>query len=86
MEQRVGDGRKELIMLKVQLSKPDGSHGEWLQLPAEYDRIRRIFTALADEEHPALLITAAETDISSYASVSGWKVCGAEAWYPGYGF
>ena len=51
-------------MLKVQLSKPDGSHGEWLQLPAEYDRIRRIFTALADEEHPALLITAAETDIA----------------------
>lgn len=52
-------------MLKVQLSKPDGGHGEWLQLPAEYDRIRRIFAALADEEHSALLITAAETDIAS---------------------
>ncbi|MEQ3170173.1 antirestriction protein ArdA [Dysosmobacter welbionis] len=51
-------------MLNVQLSKPDDSRGEWVNLPAPYAKTKSVFDALADEEHPALLITAAESSVS----------------------
>lgn len=51
-------------MLNVQLSKPDDSQGEWVNFPTSYARTKSVFDTLADEEHPALLITAAESSVS----------------------
>ena len=51
-------------MLNVQLSKLDDSRGEWVNFPASYARTKSVFDTLADEEHSALLITAAESSVS----------------------
>lgn len=51
-------------MLKIELSKPDGSRGKWIEIPASFPAIRSIFAELADEEQPELLITRAETSIA----------------------
>ena len=51
-------------MLNVQLSKPDDSQGEWVNFPTSYAQTKSVFDTLADEEHPALLITAAESSVS----------------------
>ena len=50
-------------MLNIQLSKPDGSHGNWIRFPASSAQIKSVFATLADEEHPVLLVTAAETSV-----------------------
>ena len=51
-------------MLNIQLSDSENKQRLSLNLPASPERVKNVFNALSDEEHPALQITAAETSIT----------------------
>ena len=52
-------------MLNIQLATNPASQGMWLNLPATNAQAKQVFDALAEEEHPMLQITAAETSVTN---------------------